>query len=85
MKCTHCGKEINEMVEKYKPITLDGDFIHESCIEEFNQYGLLEDKFILDLVEEHDENDDGTRYTWEEVIELAKSLIGNEDIRKHLK
>ena len=82
MKCAHCDKEINEMVEKYTLLTLDGDFIHDNCIDEY--YQCIEDNIIADLIDEFDEIDDGTRYTWEEVIELAKSLIGNEDIKKQL-
>ena len=31
MKCVYCGKEINEMTEKYHIYTLDGDFIHDEC------------------------------------------------------
>ena len=31
MKCVYCGKEINEITEKYHVYTLDGDFIHDEC------------------------------------------------------
>lgn len=33
MKCMYCGKEINEMTERYHVYTLDGDFIHDECAE----------------------------------------------------
>lgn len=31
MKCSYCGKEINEIKEKFHILTLDGDFIHDNC------------------------------------------------------
>lgn len=50
MKCTHCGKEINEILEKYKIVSLDGDFVHEKCLKDFRQYPLLTDESLLDTL-----------------------------------
>lgn len=37
MKCIQCGKEINEIKDRYEILTIDGDFIHEDCIKDWNK------------------------------------------------
>lgn len=51
MKCGYCGKEINEMIEKYHVYTLDGDFIHDKCKAELNKHNQFED--LIDFIEEN--------------------------------
>lgn len=50
MKCGYCGKEINEMVEKYHVYTLDGDFIHDKCEVKFNKHNQFEG--LIEFIEE---------------------------------
>ncbi len=37
MKCSYCKKEINETTEKYHVLTLDGDFIHDVCKDDYEK------------------------------------------------
>ena len=37
MKCIQCGEEINEIKDKYKLLTIDGDFIHIACEKDWNK------------------------------------------------
>ena len=64
MKCVYCGKEINEMTEKYHVYTLDGDFIHDECEQKkiSNDRGSMSD--LLTFIYECD---------IEELTELLKS------------
>lgn len=50
MKCCQCGKEINEVCDKYHVFTLDGDFIHDKCEVEFNKHNQFED--LIEFIEE---------------------------------
>lgn len=65
MKCGYCGKEINEMVEKYHVYTLDGDFIHDKCEVKFNKHNQFEG--LIEFIEEN---------SIEELTEFLK-LYGN--------
>lgn len=62
MKCCYCGNEINEMTEKYRVYTLDGDFIHDNCEAKFNKHNQFED--LIEFIEEN---------SIEELAEFLKS------------
>lgn len=62
MKCGYCGKEINEMVEKYHVYTLDGDFIHDKCEVKINKHNQFEG--LIEFIEEN---------SIEELTEFLKS------------
>lgn len=51
MKCYYCKKYITTN-DKYKLLTLDGDFIHEECVGEY----LKEKNMILEMNDEEFEN-----------------------------
>lgn len=64
MKCVYCGKEINEMTEKYHVYTLDGDFIHDECEQKKISIGGGSMSDLLTFIDECD---------IEELTELLKS------------
>ena len=64
MRCDYCGKEINEMTEKYHTYTLDGDFIHDECEQKKISIGKGSISELLTFIDECD---------IEELIELLKS------------
>lgn len=74
MKCAYCGKEINEMTEKYHVYTLDGDFVHDYCSSDY-----IEDVELARIIKERFKDDDGVRYTIEDILDLVKSLILGPD------
>ncbi len=67
MKCAYCGREIEK---RHEILTYDGDFVHEYCLSDY-----IEDGEIAKIIKERFEEDDGVRYTIEDVLDLAKSLI----------
>ena len=46
MKCSYCGKKINETTEKYHVLTLDGDFIHDACKDDYEKQKHFYDNII---------------------------------------
>lgn len=71
MKCAYCGREIEE---RHEILTYDGDFVHDYCLSDY-----IEDGEIAKIIKERFEEDDGVRYTIEDVLDLAKSLISGPD------
>lgn len=49
MKCIYCGKEINEITERYHIISLDGDFIHDNCQENWELQKMIYDYNVYSM------------------------------------
>ena len=71
MKCAYCGREIEE---RHEILTYDGDFVHDYCLSHY-----IEDVELARIIKERFKDDDGVRYTIEDILDLAKSLILGPD------
>lgn len=71
MKCAYCGGDIEK---RYEILTYDGDFVHDYCLSDY-----IEDGEIARIIKERFEEDDDVRYTIEDVLDLAKSLLSGPD------
>lgn len=71
MKCAYCGREIEE---RYKILTYDGDFVHDYCLSHY-----IEGVELARIIKERFKDVDGVRYTIEDILDLAKSLILGPD------
>lgn len=71
MKCVYCGKETEGRREI---LTYDGDFVHDYCLSHY-----IEDEELARIIKEKFKDDDGVRYTIEDILDLAKSLIMGPD------
>lgn len=49
MKCSYCGKEINEMTENFQFFTVDGDVIHDDCKQKWDTKNHFED--LIEYIE----------------------------------
>jgi hypothetical protein len=71
MKCAYCGREIEE---RHEILTYDGDFVHDYCLSHY-----IEDVELTRIIKERFKDDDVVRYTIEDILDLAKSLILGPD------